>query len=226
MIEKISCWSSYAVSDAGTVYSSHSGIKAQSVDRFGYKRVMLYDKGRSKNALVHRLVAEAFIDNPLKKKQVNHIDGNKINNHVSNLEWNTNSENTQHAYDSGLMKGPWKGKSGYDHNRSKPVVSVDESGNETEYGSVEIAAKTIGGDQSFISKCARGKVKSAYGFKWFYRIGHGKPPAEGKGEERMKCKRCDGTGEIKKYYPPMKNDEWADNVKDYIEWERRRVLGL
>ena len=67
-------------------------------DRDGYQLIGL----KNKTFKVHRLVAEAFIPNPLNKEQVNHIDGNKSNNCVSNLEWNTPSENVQHAFATGL----------------------------------------------------------------------------------------------------------------------------
>ena len=69
-------------------------------DPKGYMKVELH--GQIKK--VHRLVAQAFIPNPENKPQVNHIDGNKQNNCVENLEWVTNAENTQHAWDTGLRK--------------------------------------------------------------------------------------------------------------------------
>lgn len=67
-------------------------------NRRGYFFVCAKENGRRKNLTIHRLVAEAFIPNPENKPEVNHIDGNPHNNHVSNLEWVTSSENRKHAY--------------------------------------------------------------------------------------------------------------------------------
>ncbi|MBC6606264.1 HNH endonuclease [Hymenobacter sp. BT188] len=64
----------------------------------GYRQVELYlDKGKPSRLLVHRLVAERFLSLIAGKDQVNHKDGNQLNNHVSNLEWVTNRENYRHA---------------------------------------------------------------------------------------------------------------------------------
>ena len=68
----------------------------------GYMRANLTINGKPKMFLVHRLVAMCFIPNPNNYKQVNHIDGNKLNNHVSNLEWCSNQQNRDHAKKLGL----------------------------------------------------------------------------------------------------------------------------
>ena len=72
------------------------------VDSYGYEAVTLSKNGKRKTYLVHRLVAMAFIDNPLQKETVNHIDGNKLNNSLENLEWATQKEQRAHAIEMGL----------------------------------------------------------------------------------------------------------------------------
>ena len=87
----------YAVSTWGRVkrMSDDVMLKPEETSK-GYLRVDLYDEnGKRKHFKVHRLVAQAFIDNPEKKPQVNHIDGNKKNNSVTNLEWVTDKENKE-----------------------------------------------------------------------------------------------------------------------------------
>lgn len=84
-------------------YREH--IRATWVSSKGYVYVQLFVKDVRHNVSVHHAVASAFIPNPENKKTVNHIDGNKQNNHVTNLEWNTQSENLKHAHATGLKKG-------------------------------------------------------------------------------------------------------------------------
>jgi hypothetical protein len=69
----------------------------------GYLEVNLYKNSKSTAKIIHRLAAKAFISNDFNKPQVNHIDGNKLNNKISNLEWMSNSENQLHAYSLGLQ---------------------------------------------------------------------------------------------------------------------------
>lgn len=102
----------YKVSNKGRILSSQTDSKKSTVRKLGwntkgYQTVNLSKNGKIKTLMVHRIVANAFIDNPLGKKQVNHIDGNKKNNCVENLEWCTNGENQTHAYRIGL-KGTTK----------------------------------------------------------------------------------------------------------------------
>lgn len=68
------------------------------IDRYGYNSIII----RKKRYLIHRLVAKAFIDNSNNLLEINHIDGNKLNNHIENLEWCTHKENMLHAFNTGL----------------------------------------------------------------------------------------------------------------------------
>lgn len=93
----------YQVSSKGNVRNKHTNrILAQWIHDGRYKRVSFNGKGHR----VHRLVALYFIDNPLNKEEVNHIDGNKFNNNVENLEWVTGEENNIHALESNLNYRP------------------------------------------------------------------------------------------------------------------------
>jgi hypothetical protein len=104
------------VSDSGSIHTldhnytrkngradNRKGKKLRpSMDKYGYYRVVLSHEGIRKTYQVHRLVAMAFIPNPYDKETVNHIDGDKTNNNVSNLEWASQKENQSHKWNTGL----------------------------------------------------------------------------------------------------------------------------
>lgn len=100
----ISGWQDYEVSTAGHVrrkVNNHYIVMKPWINS-GYYTVRLSNNNFSEDWLVHRLVAITFIANPENKAEVNHIDGNKLNNHLENLEWVTKSENAKHAWKLGL----------------------------------------------------------------------------------------------------------------------------
>lgn len=102
MIREVAGCSGYSVTDTGKIISHLSWEDRELVpvdNGQGYLRVQLRGIGKK---LVHRLVAEAFLPNPNGKEQVNHLDGNKSNNRVDNLEWATHQENMAHADRTGL----------------------------------------------------------------------------------------------------------------------------
>jgi hypothetical protein len=88
----------------GRVANFSETILKPSLNKKGYQRVYLSMKSKKYSKSVHRIVAETFIDNPENKATVNHINLNKEDNRVENLEWLTNKENMQHAFLNGVYK--------------------------------------------------------------------------------------------------------------------------
>jgi hypothetical protein len=94
----------YAITKCGKVWSKNYNKFMTIQVKNGYGKVNLRANGTTKQKFVHRLVALAYLSNTYNKKEVNHKDGNKLNNHVNNLEWSTPSENSKHAHNTGLSK--------------------------------------------------------------------------------------------------------------------------
>lgn len=117
-MKKIPFLNNYYINEHGEVYSDKRGNLRKlklSKDTSGYIRVGLYIKqGMQRKYLLHRLLAEVFIENPNKFEYVNHKDGDKLNNKLSNLEWCSSSYNQTHAYVMGLKTIP----KGEDNGRS------------------------------------------------------------------------------------------------------------
>ena len=151
----------YQVSDFGRVKSLKGYHRKEHIlkarnNLYGYLTVGLSKKNKSKRYKIHRLVAETFIPNLDNLPQVNHKDGNKLNNNVDNLEWCNRSYNMKHAYNNNLLK-------------CRPVNQYDMNGNfikkwkGSEYAMIELGIWNVN-----IVNCCRGKRKTAGGFVWSY----------------------------------------------------------
>lgn len=122
--------------------------------------------GKGRKSTVHRLVAFAFIPNPENKKEVNHINGNKKDNRVENLEWSTRSENAIHAVKTGLMVM----KKGSERKDSTPISQFDLNGNWIkDWESQRQVQRETGLKQGNINHVLKGKCKKAHGFIWKYK---------------------------------------------------------
>lgn len=152
----------YIISSSGEVFCAIDNkrqlkqtpsYKIVQKDKNGYLRVSLYKNRKAQSKQIHRLVAEAFIENEENKPCINHKNGNKEDNSVNNLEWVTYSENIQHAYDNELRNDRYE------------VIQYDLSGNEINKFKSELEAfkKT---KIKHINEVTKGKRKQAGGYLW------------------------------------------------------------
>ena len=154
----------YTVTSDGAVIGLKSGKELKPMNMRGYLRVKLYKNAKSKTHSIHRLVASAFIPNDQGKDQVNHKDGNKSNNNVSNLEWVTQSENQIHAFENGLNSPEHANKA----TRKRVAQKTMDGKLLKTWNSMSDASRATGVPIGNITHCCKGQINYAGGFKWTY----------------------------------------------------------
>lgn len=163
----------YEISNRGNIKRCGRLLKLSAWNK--YKVIRLRKDGNSKTQYVHRLVAQTFIPNPENKGYVNHIDCNKMNNSIENLEWCTRQENERHAWEHGCKEkirdcareNAKKARS-YIHNDIAVSQYTLDGCLVKNWSSGVQAMRHTGIDSSAIAKCCKGKLKTTGGFKWQY----------------------------------------------------------
>lgn len=162
----------YSISEYGQIASIRRSLGKRLMKprkkKNGYLEIKLSDSGKRHFFLIHRLVGLHFVPNPNNLPEINHKDGNKENNHYSNLEWVTSSENQKHAFRLGLQKV----RRGKEHVQSIPINQLDLNGNFVkEWESIKQVKRELGFNTFGIIKCCKKekRYKTAYGYKWEYK---------------------------------------------------------
>jgi DNA-binding NtrC family response regulator len=174
-MKEIFKYPNYFITVCGRVYSGKTDKYLKpSYDKQGYERVGLYNNGKTTTIKVHRLVAEAYIENPLNKSDVNHKDGDKSNNRLENLEWCTRSENIKHAFKNGLKKIPKhqeerflkmvKSNTGSKNPAARKVINTKTG---EIYGTVNEAADFLGMKRTTLISQLKGINKNKTNFKYY-----------------------------------------------------------
>lgn len=165
--QKIVGFEKYSINIMGEVRNDITGriLKTKAYSR--YKMATLYKNNRVSKMLLHRLLALTFIPNPNNCPEVNHKDGNKLNNDIDNLEWCTSSQNKYHAYKYGLKTAPHLGKKAELNHLSISVKQVNKAGELVAIWPAMIEAERNGFDSAHISKCCKGLRKTHKKHYWF-----------------------------------------------------------
>ena len=101
-MKQVKDYQNYYVLKDGTVVGARGNTLSPDKNKSGYYRVTLSKEGKTKRVFIHKLVAEHYVPNEYNLPIVNHLDGNKLNNHALNLEWTTHKDNLSHALSTGL----------------------------------------------------------------------------------------------------------------------------
>ena len=158
----------YQVSNLGRIKSLKHGkerILKSFKEANGYLKICLCNNNVKKTFSIHKLVANTFLDNPKNHPVINHINGNKSDNRIINLEFCTYSYNSKQAYELGLLKR----KYGKENPCAKKVCQYDKKGNFIKkWDSIIEASQKLGINHSHISECCGGKYKTTGGYVWRY----------------------------------------------------------
>jgi len=172
MWKDIKGFENYEVSTEGQVRNKTTGRILKPYDNGrGYLEVSLSVNGKRAAKTVHRLVAKSFIPNPENKPEVNHIDEDKTNNGVKNLEWMTSKENANYGTRTDRMKNnpEWcKSLQRLIESKSKPIYVLYPEGTDEYYPSATIAARELGLHQGNMSSVLKGRRKTTGGLKFEY----------------------------------------------------------
>lgn len=163
--KKINGFEKYIINEYGVIRNTNTGrFLTNQKSKKGYCIIQLCEKGKVKSKSIHRLVYETFIEEIEEGFEINHIDGNKDNNHFTNLEKITHHENILKAVETGLIK------SGSESYNSKKILQIDVmTGKEINvFGSIKQAENFTGVKSSSISLCCCGNRFTAGGYKWQY----------------------------------------------------------
>lgn len=152
----------FLVDDDLNIYSARTNMKLKPhVGSDGYMQVTYREKdGKTIHERVHVILAHLFIPNPNNYKYVNHIDSDKTNNDLSNLEWCTNSYNVLHGWHSGNRV----------HHNNTRVRVTDKDGNSMVYGSIRKLCEALNLDRHKVARILKGEIVNRYDYEFDYEM--------------------------------------------------------
>lgn len=199
----------YKIDKDGTVTTKDGRILTHSKDNMGYLTVSLRKDGKSYTKRVHRLVGEAYLKPVKGKNIINHIDGNKNNPHIDNLEYMSNSENTKHGYDNNL----YKSKS------MLPIIVTNLNGDYIgDYRSIRAVSNQFGVNRKTLSSILNGDRKNSYEYNFKYK--------EDKQEKNNMDKIANYKEMIYKEASDNKSDKQKNKVKNTTKSALMGVSGV
>lgn len=150
----------FLIDDDLNIYSARTGLKLKPhIGSDGYMQIIYRDENqKSIHERVHVILAHAFIPNPNNYKYINHIDSNKTNNSLSNLEWCTNSYNVKHGWQSGNRT----------HKNRTKVCAIDKEGNKFKFNSIRELGATLHLDRHKVARILKNEIKNNYNYDFIY----------------------------------------------------------